>query len=82
MMPSASSSRLMRWPAGSNAMPVLLELTGPARGRWTLGHGAATIRAGTIECLRALPGRNDRPPRPAGRRRPAAAATAAARVVF
>jgi hypothetical protein len=33
--------------------PVLLELTGPAGGSWTLGHGtpAATIRADTIDYL-------------------------------
>jgi hypothetical protein len=43
--------------------PALLELTGPAGGRWTLGHGApaATIRADTIDYLRALSGRNNHP---------------------
>jgi hypothetical protein len=42
---------------------VLLELTGPAGGRWALGRGApaATVRADTVDCLRALSCRNDHP---------------------
>ncbi len=38
--------------------PTLLELTGPAGGRWTVGHGAptATIRADTADFLRARSG--------------------------
>ncbi|HLQ53295.1 MAG TPA: hypothetical protein VK162_03360 [Streptosporangiaceae bacterium] len=40
---------------------MLLELTGPAGGRWALSQGApvAIVRADTIDCLRALSGRND-----------------------
>jgi len=64
--------------------PTLLELTGPAGGRWMLGHGApaATIRAEAVDYLRALSGRNNHPDlQPEGD--PTAAATAAAaRVVF
>lgn len=64
--------------------PVLLELTGPAGGRWALGQGApvATVRAGTVAYLRALSGRNDHPSLDAGGDQTAAAAVAAARVVF
>jgi uncharacterized protein (TIGR03083 family) len=64
--------------------PALLELTGPAGGRWTLGHGApaATIQADTIEYLRALSGRNNHPDLQADGDPTAAAAAATARVVF
>jgi hypothetical protein len=43
--------------------PGLLELTGPAGGRWTLGDGppAATIQADAVDYLRTLSGRNDHP---------------------
>lgn len=50
--------------------PVVLELTGPAGGRWQLGSaperlpsfaGVATARADTVEYLRCLAGRNDTP---------------------
>jgi uncharacterized protein (TIGR03083 family) len=64
--------------------PVLLELTGPAGGSWTLGHGtpAATIRADTIDYLRALSGRNNHPDLQTDGDPTAADAAAAARVVF
>ena len=64
--------------------PALLELTGPVGGRWTLGHGApaATIRADTVDYLRALSGRNGHPDLQADGDPTAAAAAAAARVVF
>ena len=64
--------------------PALLELTGPAGGRWSLGDGppAATVQADAVEYLRSLSGRNDHPdPHVTGDPTAAAAATAA-RVVF
>jgi uncharacterized protein (TIGR03083 family) len=64
--------------------PVLLELTGPAGGRWALGQGtpAATVRADTVDYLRALSGRDDHPDVEADGDRATAAALAAARIVF
>jgi uncharacterized protein (TIGR03083 family) len=64
--------------------PALLELTGPAGGQWALGHGApaATIRADTIDYLRALSGRSSHPGLTADGDPAAVAAAAAARVVF
>src|SRR5215203_5276168 len=63
---------------------VLLELTGPAGGRWALGDGSpvATVRADAVDYLRALSGRNDHPALEADGDHAAAAAVAAARVVF
>lgn len=67
--------------------PAVLELTGPAGGRWTLGPGtpAATIQADAVDYMRALSGRTDSADRgdlhADGDPRPATAA-AAARVVF
>lgn len=42
---------------------VDLELTGPAGGRWRIGSGPATAvaRADTVDYMRCLAGRNDRP---------------------
>ena len=62
--------------------PTLLELTDPAGGRWTVRHGTptATIRADTVDFLRARSGRND-PALQAGGD-PAGAAAAAARIAF
>jgi uncharacterized protein (TIGR03083 family) len=64
--------------------PVLLELTGPAGGSWALGQGpaAATIRADTVDYLRALSGRNDHPDLEIDGDRATAAAVTTARVVF
>jgi uncharacterized protein (TIGR03083 family) len=64
--------------------PVLLELTGPAGGRWALGDGSpvATVRADAVAYLRALSGRNDHPALEADGDQAAAAPAAAARVVF
>ena len=64
--------------------PTLLELTGPAGGRWTFGHGTptTTIRADTVDYLRALSGRNDHPALQADGDPAAAAAAAAARIAF
>ena len=64
--------------------PALLELTGPAGGRWTLGHGTptATIRAETVDYMRALSGRNDHPALEADGDPAAAAAAATARIAF
>jgi len=64
--------------------PVLLELTGPAGGRWMLSQGppAAAVRADTVAYLRALSGRNDHLSLDADGDHTAAAAVAAARVVF
>jgi uncharacterized protein (TIGR03083 family) len=64
--------------------PVLLELTGPAGGRWALGRGspAATVRADAIDYLRALSGRNDHPTLAVDGDQAATVAVAAARVVF
>jgi uncharacterized protein (TIGR03083 family) len=63
---------------------VLLELTGPAGGRWALGDGSpvATVRADAVDYLRALSGRNDHPALEADGDQAAATAAAAARVVF
>src|SRR5512132_245968 len=67
-----------------NGPPVVLELTGPAGGRWALGDGSpvATIRADAVDYLRALSGRNDHPALEADGDQAAVAAVAAARVVF
>jgi uncharacterized protein (TIGR03083 family) len=64
--------------------PILLELTGPAGGRWTLGNGppAATVQADAVDYLRALSGRNDHPDLQINGDPTAAVAAAAARVVF
>ena len=64
--------------------PVLPELTGPAGGRWTLGHGrpAATVQADAVDYLRALSGRNDHPDLQINGDPTAAAAVTTARVVF
>ena len=64
--------------------PALLELTGPAGCRWALGHGTpvATVRADTVDYLRALSGRNNHPGLQADGDPAAAAAAAAARVAF
>jgi uncharacterized protein (TIGR03083 family) len=64
--------------------PVLLELTGPAGGRWTLGTEppAATVQADTVDYLRALSGRNDHPDLQVNGDPTAAPAAANARVVF
>ena len=64
--------------------PVLLELTGPAGGRWTLGNGppAGTVQADAVDYLRALSGRNDHPDLQVTGDPAAAAAATAARVVF
>jgi len=63
---------------------VLLELTGPAGGRWTLGTEppAATVQADTVDYLRALSGRNDHPDLQVNGDPTAAPAAANARVVF
>jgi uncharacterized protein (TIGR03083 family) len=44
-----------------SAVPVALELTGPAGGRWLLGSGdpVAVVRAEAVAYLRALSGRDD-----------------------
>jgi uncharacterized protein (TIGR03083 family) len=70
---------------GWGGPPVLLELSGPAGGCWTLGQdgpAAATVRAGTVDYLRALSGRNDHPALDVAGDRAVADAIAAARVVF
>jgi uncharacterized protein (TIGR03083 family) len=63
---------------------VLLELTGPAGGRWALGQGSpvATVRADAVHYLRALSGRNDHPALEVDGDQAAVTAVAAARVVF
>jgi uncharacterized protein (TIGR03083 family) len=63
---------------------VLLELTGPAGGRWRLGNGrpAATVRADAVGYLRTVSGRDDHPALEADGDPAAAAAVAAARLVF
>jgi uncharacterized protein (TIGR03083 family) len=63
---------------------VVLELTGPAGGRWALGDGSpvATVRADAVDYLRALSGRNDHPTLEADGDQAAVAAVAAALVVF
>lgn len=64
--------------------PVLLELTGPAGGGWTLGDGTpvATVRADAVGYLRALSGRDDHPALEVNGDEAAAAVLAAACVVF
>jgi uncharacterized protein (TIGR03083 family) len=64
--------------------PALLELTGPAGGRWTLGNErpAATIQADAVDYLRTLSGRNNHPDLQVSGDPTAAAAATAARVVF
>src|SRR5215471_5737064 len=64
--------------------PLLLELTGPAGGRCSLGDGppAATVQADAVDYLRALSGRNDHPDLQATGDPAAVAAATAARVVF
>jgi uncharacterized protein (TIGR03083 family) len=63
---------------------VLLELGGPAGGRWRLGNDApaATVRTDAVGYLRAVSGRDDHPALEADGDPTAAAAAAAARVVF
>ena len=63
---------------------MLLELTGPAGGRWTLGQGApvATVRADAVDYLRVLSGRNDPPALEVDGDQVMAAMVATARVVF
>lgn len=63
---------------------VLLELTGPAGGRWLLGDDApaATVRADAVAYLRVVSGRNGHPALQADGDPPAIAAVAAARLVF
>jgi uncharacterized protein (TIGR03083 family) len=67
-----------------NGPPALLELTGPAGGRWSLGNSppAATVQADAVEYLRSLSGRNDHPDLHVTGDPTAAAAAIAARVVF
>jgi hypothetical protein len=69
-----------RWDGPS----VLLELSGPAGGRWLLGNDAraATIRTDAVAYLRTVSGRDDQPTLEADGDPAAAAAAAAARVVF
>jgi hypothetical protein len=64
--------------------PVLLELTGPAGGRWSLGYGTplAAVRADAVDYMRALSGRDQDPTLEADGDQVAVAAVAAARVVF
>jgi uncharacterized protein (TIGR03083 family) len=64
--------------------PVLLELTGPAGGRWTLGRGTpvTTVRADAVGYMRALSGRDPYPVLEGDGNQAAEAAVAAARVVF
>jgi len=64
--------------------PTLLELSGQAGGRWTLGSHppAATVQADAVDYLRALSGRNDHPDLRVTGDPAAAAAATAARVVF
>jgi uncharacterized protein (TIGR03083 family) len=66
-----------------NGPSVLLELGGPAGGRWRLGNDtpAATVRTDAVSYLRAVSGRDDHPALEADGD-PAAAAAVAARVVF
>lgn len=63
---------------------VLLELSGPAGGVWTLGDGepVATVVADAVEYLRTLSGRNDAPELSAAGDSSAIAAVRTARVVF
>jgi uncharacterized protein (TIGR03083 family) len=67
-----------------NGPSVLLELTGPAGGRWRLGNDgpATTVRADAVGYLRAVSGRDDHPALEADGDPAAAAAAAAARLVF
>jgi hypothetical protein len=46
---------------GWSAVPVALELTGPAGGGWLLGSGdpVAVVRAEAVAYMRALAGRDD-----------------------
>lgn len=64
--------------------PVLLELTGPAGGRWTLGHGSpvATVRPDAVDYMRTLSGRDPEPDVDSEGNQNAVAAVVAARVVF
>ena len=64
--------------------PVLLELTSPAGGRWTLGRGTpvTTVRADAVDYMRALSGRDPHPVLEGDGNQAAEAAVAAARVVF
>lgn len=63
---------------------IVLELTGPAGGRWALGSGdpVATVRADTVDYLRTLSGRDDHPTLDIDGDRTVAAPVIAARVVF
>jgi len=64
--------------------PALLELTGPAGGRWSLGNNppAAAIQADAVDYLRTLSGRNNYPDLKVTGDPAAAAVATAARVVF
>ena len=64
--------------------PVLLELTGPAGGRWLLGAGepCAEVRTETVEYLRLLSGRAAAPQLHLTGQETARAALLAARVAF
>lgn len=64
--------------------PLELCLQGPAGGRWTLGQGSAhaEVHADTVDYLRCLAGRNDRPALEVHGDTAARAAATAARVVF
>jgi uncharacterized protein (TIGR03083 family) len=63
---------------------LLLELTGPAGGRWLLGDDGpvAGVRADAVGYLRAVSGRDDRPTLEVDGDPAAAAAAAAVRLVF
>jgi uncharacterized protein (TIGR03083 family) len=64
--------------------PVLLDLTGLAGGRWSLGHGTplATVRADAVDYMRSLSGRDNHPTFEVDGDQIAMATVAAARVVF
>jgi uncharacterized protein (TIGR03083 family) len=64
--------------------PVLIELTGLAGGRWSLGHGKprATVRADVVDYKRTLSGREHDPTLETDGDQVAVAAVAGARVVF
>ena len=67
-----------------NGPSVLLELNGPAGGRWRLGNDVpvATVRTDAVSYLRTVSGRDDHPALEADGGPAAVAATSAARVVF
>ena len=64
--------------------PVVLELTGPAGGRWTLGAGppVATVRVDAVEYLRTLAGRTEKPTMEIDGDQAVGAALTAARAAF